>query len=106
MDEEEPSQEFLWLMAGEHVGKSTTKPTTSTGLGICSWIKQHIQLVETTTYFVTKAMSREMTIPVLYHRAPFLELFGDVAIGYMLLWQAEIADRKLRTFMRKPAPTH
>ncbi|MBI5252328.1 MAG: acyl-CoA dehydrogenase [Desulfomonile tiedjei] len=53
------------------------------------------QLVEATVYFATKAMSGETTIPVLY-ATPYLDLFGDVTIGYMLLWQAEIADGKLQ----------
>jgi alkylation response protein AidB-like acyl-CoA dehydrogenase len=53
------------------------------------------QLVEATTYFATEATSGQAQIPVLY-ATPFLELFGDVAIGFMLLWQAEIADRKLQ----------
>ena len=58
------------------------------------------QLVEATTYFATKAMSGETTIPVLY-ATPYAELFGDVAIGYVLLWQAEIADRKLQDLYEK-----
>ena len=33
-------------------------------------------------------------MPVLY-ATPYLELFGDVAVGFMLLWQAVIADRRL-----------
>ena len=32
--------------------------------------------------------------PILY-ATPYLELFGDVAVGFMLLWQAVIADRRL-----------
>jgi alkylation response protein AidB-like acyl-CoA dehydrogenase len=52
------------------------------------------QLIEVTTYFARKAMSGEPSIPVLY-ATPYLELFGDVAVGYMLLWQADIADGKL-----------
>ena len=58
------------------------------------------QLVEATTYFAAKAMSGETTIPVLY-ATPYLELFGDVAIGYLLLWQAEIADGKLQAIYEK-----
>jgi acetyl-CoA dehydrogenase-like protein len=33
-------------------------------------------------------------VPIL-HASPYLELFGDVAVGFMLLWQAVIADRRL-----------
>ncbi len=52
------------------------------------------QLLDTTVYFATKAMSGEAKIPVLF-ATPYLELFGDVTIGYMLLWQAQIADERL-----------
>jgi len=60
------------------------------------------RLMETTMYFVNKAMTGEPTIPVLY-ATPYLELFGDVTVGYMLLWQAEIADRKLHGIYDKAA---
>ncbi len=53
------------------------------------------QLIETTMYFARQAMAGETMIPVLY-ATPYLELFGDVAVGYILMWQAEIADRKLQ----------
>lgn len=52
------------------------------------------QLMEATIYFARKAMSGEPTIPVLY-ATPYLELFGDVAVGYMLIRQAAVADRRL-----------
>ena len=58
------------------------------------------KLIETTVYFAKKGMSGEVTIPVLY-ATPYLELFGDVAVGYMLLWQAEIADKKLQEIYEK-----
>lgn len=57
-------------------------------------------LIETTVYFAKKGMSGEVTIPVLY-ATPYLELFGDVAVGYMLLWQAEIADLRLQEIYEK-----
>ncbi len=60
------------------------------------------QLMETTLYFAKKALSGEITTPVLY-ATPYLELFGDVAVGYMLLWQAEIADRRLEAIYEKAA---
>lgn len=53
------------------------------------------QLADTTAYFAREAGSEKTVIPVLY-ASPYLELFGDVAIGHMLLWQAEIADRRLQ----------
>jgi len=53
------------------------------------------QLVEVTQYFGVTAASGDFKIPVLY-ATPYLDLFGDVAVGFMLLWQAVIADRKLQ----------
>ena len=52
------------------------------------------QLVEATTYFAMQSFSGNIMIPVLY-ATPYLELFGDVAVGFILLWQALIADEKL-----------
>ncbi len=57
-------------------------------------------LVKTVEYFAGQAASGEKMIPIL-QAAPFLELFGDVAVGHMMLWQAEIADRKLRDMYDK-----
>jgi hypothetical protein len=52
------------------------------------------QLIEVTRYFGLKSMTEDFMTPVLY-ASPYLELFGDVAVGFMLLWQAVIADRRL-----------
>lgn len=52
------------------------------------------QLIEVTRYFGLKSITEDFMMPVLY-ATPYLELFGDVAIGFMLLWQAVIADRRL-----------
>lgn len=52
------------------------------------------QLIRVTMDFGMKAMSGEFLIPVLY-ATPYQELFGDTAVGWILLWQAEVADRKL-----------
>lgn len=52
------------------------------------------QLIEVTSFFGLKAVSGDFDVPVL-HATPYLELFGDVAIGFMLVWQAMIADRRL-----------
>lgn len=57
------------------------------------------KLVEVTTFFAQKGFSGDFLIPVLY-ASPYLELFGDVAIGFMLLWQAEIADARLEDIHR------
>ncbi len=52
------------------------------------------QLIEVTRYFGLKSITEDFMIPVLY-ATPYLELFGDVAVGFMLLWQAIIAERRL-----------
>ena len=51
-------------------------------------------LIEVTRYFGLKSITEDFMTPILY-ASPYLELFGDVAIGFMLLWQAVIADRRL-----------
>ncbi len=52
------------------------------------------QLIEVTRYFGLKSITEDFMVPVLY-ATPYQELFGDVAIGFMLLWQALLADRRL-----------
>jgi len=53
------------------------------------------QLIEVTRYFGLKSITEDFKLPILY-ATPYLELFGDVAVGFMLLWQAVIADRRLQ----------
>ncbi len=53
------------------------------------------QLIEVTRYFGLKSITEDFMIPVLY-ATPYLELFGDIAVGFMLMWQALIADRRLQ----------
>jgi alkylation response protein AidB-like acyl-CoA dehydrogenase len=52
------------------------------------------QLIEVTRYFGLKSITEDFILPILY-ATPYLELFGDLAVGFMLLWQAVIADRRL-----------
>jgi len=52
-------------------------------------------LVQVTKFFALKGMSDEFQVPVLYAK-PYLDLFGDVAMGFLLLWQAHLADRRLQ----------
>lgn len=52
------------------------------------------QLIEVTRYFGLKSITEDFMTPILY-ATPYQELFGDVAVGFMLLWQAVIADRRL-----------
>ena len=53
------------------------------------------QLIHVTKYFGLKGMTEDY-IETLLYATPYLELFGDVAIGFMLLWQALIAQRRLQ----------
>ena len=53
------------------------------------------QLIQVTKYFGLKGMTADYVQPLLY-ATPYLELFGDVAVGFMLLWQALIAHRRLQ----------
>jgi hypothetical protein len=57
------------------------------------------QLIEVTRYFGLKSITEDFMIPILY-ACPYMELFGDVAVGFMLLWQAVIADRRLEELYR------
>lgn len=51
-------------------------------------------LIEVTRYFGLKSITEDFMTPILY-ATPYQEMFGDVAVGFMLLWQAIIADRRL-----------
>jgi alkylation response protein AidB-like acyl-CoA dehydrogenase len=53
------------------------------------------QLIQVTKYFGLKGMTADYVVPLLY-ATPYLDLFGDVAAGFMLLWQALIAHRRLQ----------
>jgi alkylation response protein AidB-like acyl-CoA dehydrogenase len=53
------------------------------------------QLMEVTVQFAQKAISGDTLVPILY-ATPYLELVGDVAVGYVLLWQADVADQRLQ----------
>ncbi|MCK8602786.1 acyl-CoA dehydrogenase [Desulfoferrobacter suflitae] len=56
-------------------------------------------LVQVTKFFALKSMTDEFHVPVLYAK-PYLDLFGDVVMGFVLLWQAHIADRRLQEIYR------
>jgi hypothetical protein len=66
-----------------------------------AWLKAEIELLEKAKESVVTAalhLSSLMATNVkraLLNATPFLELFGDTAIGWQLLWQAKIAKEKL-----------
>ncbi len=55
-------------------------------------------VAEVAMFFATKARE-DFTVPVLYACA-FLELFGDMIVGWQLLWQATIAHERLQSLFR------
>ncbi len=55
--------------------------------------------VQVTKFFALKGMTDEFEVPLL-NAKPYLDLCGEVAIGFMLLWQAHLADRRLQEIYR------
>lgn len=51
-------------------------------------------VVETAMFFASRASKGDISLPMLY-ACPFLDLFGDVVVGWQLLWQARLAHQKL-----------
>jgi alkylation response protein AidB-like acyl-CoA dehydrogenase len=51
-------------------------------------------LIQVTTHFAMEASKGNLAAPILF-ATPYQELFGDAAVGLMLLWQAEVASRRL-----------
>jgi hypothetical protein len=52
-------------------------------------------LMQLTKFFGLKSITDEFDIPILYAK-PYLDLFGEVIMGFLLLWQAYLADRRLQ----------
>ena len=52
-------------------------------------------LIQATKFLGLKSMTDEFHVPILCAK-PYLDLFGEVVIGFLLLWQAHIADRRLQ----------
>ncbi len=52
-------------------------------------------LTQLTKFFGLKSITDEVDVPILYAK-PYLDLFGDVVMGFLLLWQAYLADRRLQ----------
>lgn len=56
-------------------------------------------LVEIVNMF-TELTNSGKTINIYYHATPFLEVFGDVTLGWMHLWQLNIAHKKLANILK------
>ncbi|MGO9373370.1 MAG: acyl-CoA dehydrogenase, partial [Syntrophobacteraceae bacterium] len=52
-------------------------------------------LSQLTKFFGLKSITDEFNVPILYAK-PYLDLFGEVVIGFLLLWQAHLAERRLQ----------
>ncbi|MFH1623978.1 MAG: acyl-CoA dehydrogenase [Pseudomonadota bacterium] len=57
-------------------------------------------LAEVSMYFGKIARGPDVVI-ALINAYPYLEVFGQVALGWVLLWQATIAEEKLNEILRK-----
>ncbi len=57
-------------------------------------------LVQLTKFFAMKSITEDFNVPILYAK-PYLDLFGDVVIGFLLLWQAGIASKRLEEIYRE-----
>jgi hypothetical protein len=55
-------------------------------------------VAEVAMFFASKA-KEDFTLPVLY-ACPFLDLFGDMLVGWQLLWQAAVAQEKLQQLLQ------
>jgi alkylation response protein AidB-like acyl-CoA dehydrogenase len=56
-------------------------------------------LIQVTKYFALKGMSEDFKVPVL-NALPYLNLFGEVVMGFLLIWQAYLANRRLQEIYR------
>ncbi len=56
-------------------------------------------LIQVTKYFALKGMSEDYQIPLL-NASPYLNLFGEVVMGFLLIWQAYLANRRLQEIYR------
>ena len=56
-------------------------------------------VIQVTKFFALKGMTDEFHVPLLYAK-PYLDLCGDAVMGFLLLWQAYLADRRLQEIYR------
>jgi hypothetical protein len=81
---------LAWL--GEFIEKHKSHPTL--GDQVDRLEKAKDTLAHVTIEFGKKGASGDRVYPVL-HATPYLEMFGDVTVAYLLLEQAVIAQEKL-----------
>ncbi len=56
-------------------------------------------VIQVTKFFALKGMTDEFHVPILYAK-PYLDLLGEVVVGFLLLWQAHLADRRLQEIFK------
>ncbi len=56
-------------------------------------------LIQLTKFFAMKSITEDFNLPILYAK-PYLDIFGDVVMGFLFLWQAGIAGKKLEEIYR------
>ena len=59
----------------------------------------HESIIQVTKFFALKGMTDDFQVPLLYAK-PYLDLCGDGVMGFLLLWQAHLADRRLQEIYR------
>jgi alkylation response protein AidB-like acyl-CoA dehydrogenase len=96
MDQGQPFKNLLAMMA-ESVSKAGAHETLQELAGTVGKAAQ--ALGGAGAYFATCFQSGKQHIPVV-QAYPFLNLFGNVALGWLHLWQADLATQKLQDIMK------
>jgi hypothetical protein len=81
----------LLAMLGEFIENHKSHPTLAENIGRLEKAKD--TLAQVTVNFGKMGASGDMVFPIL-NACPYLEMFGDVVVAYMLLGQAVIAQEK------------
>jgi alkylation response protein AidB-like acyl-CoA dehydrogenase len=92
-----------WLKeVNEFIEKHKAHPVFGTAIGQLEQAKN--TLVNVSMHFAKVAAGGDTLYPML-HACPYLELFGEVELAYLLLDQAIIAQNKLQAIFQKAGAT-
>jgi len=81
----------------EEIGKFVILGKENPGLKVAiDKLEAARSIVSETGAFLRSEFQRDATLPLLY-AYDFLHLFGDLVVAWQLLWQASIADNKIKT---------
>jgi alkylation response protein AidB-like acyl-CoA dehydrogenase len=86
----------------EFIEKHKADPVFGTAVGQLEQAKN--TLVNVSMHFGKSAATGDLLYPML-HACPYLELFGEVELAYVLLDQAIIAQNRLQTIFQKAGAT-